>query len=149
MKCIYQVFGYVNPSFLLKAIISCLFDRFVLCNSVQSLATSTQKYRVAFSSRIAVLVRRLSEQLSCFLLGKRLWSFPSFHSDCAAGYWRFLSGTILEQKEHLTGICNQMMLQLHDIYDPDSVCNQMLMLSTFPTSFVGLGHLVTIFTKLL
>ena len=56
-----------------------------------------------------------------FLIGKRLWGFPNFHSDCATGYWRFMSGSIVEQKEYITGICNQMMHQLHHIYDPEKV----------------------------
>ncbi|XP_057768305.1 inactive protein kinase SELMODRAFT_444075-like [Salvia miltiorrhiza] len=56
---------------------------------------------------------------------KRLWGFPNFHSDCATRYWRFMSGTILEQKEYITGICNQMMQQLHHIYDPEKVTVKM------------------------
>ncbi|KAI3447108.1 hypothetical protein Pfo_003773 [Paulownia fortunei] len=56
---------------------------------------------------------------------KKLWGFPNFHSDCTAGYWRFMSGTILEQKEYITDICNQMMRQLQDIYDPDKVTVKM------------------------
>lgn len=59
-----------------------------------------------------------------FLLGKKLWGFTNFHSDCTAGYWRFMSGTILEQKEYVTDICNQMMFQLQDIYDPGKVFHQ-------------------------
>ncbi|KAL0426914.1 UNVERIFIED_CONTAM: Inactive protein kinase SELMODRAFT [Sesamum latifolium] len=53
--------------------------------------------------------------------GKHLWRFPNFRSDCTAGYWTFMSGTISEQKEYITNICNQMMRQLQDIYDPDKV----------------------------
>ncbi|KAL1554983.1 inactive protein kinase-like protein [Salvia divinorum] len=56
---------------------------------------------------------------------KRLWGFPNFHSDCATGYWRFMSGTIVEQKEYITGICNQMMHQLNHIYGPEKVSVKM------------------------
>ncbi|KAL1563301.1 non-specific serine/threonine protein kinase [Salvia divinorum] len=56
---------------------------------------------------------------------KRLWGFPNFHSDCATGYWRFMSGSIVEQKEYIAGICNQMMNQLHHIYDPEKVTVKM------------------------
>ncbi|KAL0345121.1 UNVERIFIED_CONTAM: Inactive protein kinase SELMODRAFT [Sesamum radiatum] len=53
--------------------------------------------------------------------GKHRWGFPNFRSDCTVGYWRFMSGTISEQKEYITNICNQMMRQLQDIYDLDKV----------------------------
>ncbi|KAK6126807.1 hypothetical protein DH2020_039455 [Rehmannia glutinosa] len=56
---------------------------------------------------------------------KKLWGFPNFRSDCTAAYWRFMSGTILEQKEYIKDICNQMMRQLQDIYDPDRVTVKM------------------------
>ncbi|XP_011077956.1 inactive protein kinase SELMODRAFT_444075 [Sesamum indicum] len=53
--------------------------------------------------------------------GKHLWGFPNFRSDCTAGYWRFMQGTISEQKDYITNICNRMMRHLQDIYDPDKV----------------------------
>ncbi|KAL7134915.1 hypothetical protein ABFS83_11G057500 [Erythranthe nasuta] len=56
---------------------------------------------------------------------KTLWGFPNFHNDCTAGYSRFMSGTILEQKEYITDICNQMIRQLQDIYDPQNITVKM------------------------
>lgn len=56
---------------------------------------------------------------------KKLWGFPHFHNDCATGYWRFMSGTMLEQKEYFTDICNQIMCQLHHIYDAERVTVKM------------------------
>ncbi|KAL0315750.1 UNVERIFIED_CONTAM: Inactive protein kinase SELMODRAFT [Sesamum radiatum] len=64
---------------------------------------------------------RLLVVIPSHISGKHLWGFPNFRSDCTAGYWRFMSGTISEQKEYITNICNQMMRQLPDIYDPDKV----------------------------
>lgn len=32
-----------------------------------------------------------------------------------------MSGTTLDQKDFITESCTQMLLQLHDIYDPDKV----------------------------
>ncbi|KAL7093739.1 hypothetical protein ACP275_11G058700 [Erythranthe tilingii] len=56
---------------------------------------------------------------------KKLWGFPNFHNDCTTGYSRFMSGTILEQKEYITDICNQMIRQLQDIYDPQNITVKM------------------------
>ncbi|KAH6829450.1 kinase with adenine nucleotide alpha hydrolases-like domain-containing protein [Perilla frutescens var. hirtella] len=58
-------------------------------------------------------------------IGKKLWGFPNFHNDCATGYWSFMSGTIIEQKEYFTDICNEIMCQLHHIYDPEKVTVKM------------------------
>ncbi|XP_019223594.1 PREDICTED: inactive protein kinase SELMODRAFT_444075-like isoform X2 [Nicotiana attenuata] len=52
---------------------------------------------------------------------KRLWGFPRFNSDCTTSNWRSLSGTTLDQKDFITESCTQMLLQLHDIYDPDKI----------------------------
>ncbi|XP_073140440.1 inactive protein kinase SELMODRAFT_444075-like isoform X2 [Henckelia pumila] len=38
-----------------------------------------------------------------------------------------MSGTLLDQKDHITDLCNQMMSQLHDIYDPEKVRVKMKM----------------------
>ncbi|KAL2501371.1 Protein kinase protein with adenine nucleotide alpha hydrolase-like domain [Forsythia ovata] len=60
---------------------------------------------------------------------KKLWGFPSFNSDCTTAHWRSLSGTILDQKDYITDLCNQMMCQLHDIYDRDKVSVKMKVVS--------------------
>ncbi|KAL2480239.1 Protein kinase protein with adenine nucleotide alpha hydrolase-like domain [Abeliophyllum distichum] len=60
---------------------------------------------------------------------KKLWGFPGFNSDCTTAYWRSLSGTILDQKDYITDLCNQMMCQLHDIYDRDKVIVKMKVVS--------------------
>ncbi|RVX05395.1 Inactive protein kinase [Vitis vinifera] len=53
--------------------------------------------------------------------GKKLWGFPRFSSDCTTGQRKFHSGTSSDQKDDITDTCSQMMLQLHDVYDPDMV----------------------------
>ena len=53
--------------------------------------------------------------------GKKLWGFPRFSSDCTTGQRRFHSGISSEQKDVITDTCTQMMLQLHDVYDPDMI----------------------------
>ncbi|KAA8534863.1 hypothetical protein F0562_029921 [Nyssa sinensis] len=52
---------------------------------------------------------------------KKLWGFPRFSSDCTTAHWSSISGTILDQKDDITYSCSQMVLQLHDVYDPDKV----------------------------
>ena len=53
--------------------------------------------------------------------GKKLWGFPRFSSDCTTGQRRFHSGISSEQKDVITDTCTQMMLQLHDVYEPDMI----------------------------
>ncbi|KAM3281132.1 inactive protein kinase SELMODRAFT isoform X1 [Capsicum chacoense] len=52
---------------------------------------------------------------------KRLWGFPRFNSDCRSSNWRSLSGTTLDQKDFISESCTQMLLQLHDIYEPNKM----------------------------
>ncbi|CAK9174504.1 unnamed protein product [Ilex paraguariensis] len=53
--------------------------------------------------------------------GRKLWGFPRFAGDCANGHRRSPLGTTLEQKSDITDSCSQMILQLHDVYDPNKV----------------------------
>lgn len=55
------------------------------------------------------------------LSGIKLWGLRRFNSDCTASNWRSLSGTTLDQKDFISESCTQMLLQLHDIYDPNKV----------------------------
>ncbi|GMH03747.1 hypothetical protein Nepgr_005586 [Nepenthes gracilis] len=51
--------------------------------------------------------------------GRKLWAFPRFAGDCAGGHRKSHGGTMLEQKCEITDSCSQIMLQLHDVYDPN------------------------------
>ncbi|GFP99012.1 inactive protein kinase selmodraft_444075 [Phtheirospermum japonicum] len=63
----------------------------------------------------------------------KLWGLPHFHNDCTAGHWRLMSGTVAEQKEYITDLCNNMMRQLHDVYDPDKLgCNVIIVKHSEP-----------------
>lgn len=53
--------------------------------------------------------------------GKKLWGFPRFAGDCASGHRRSHAGTSSEQKSDITDSCSQMILQLHDVYDPNKI----------------------------
>ncbi|XLS96536.1 hypothetical protein HN51_039271, partial [Arachis hypogaea] len=51
--------------------------------------------------------------------GRRLWGFPTFAGDCANTQKKSHSPTSSEQKSEITDSFSQMILQLHDIYDPN------------------------------
>ncbi|KAH9625313.1 hypothetical protein KSS87_011331 [Heliosperma pusillum] len=53
--------------------------------------------------------------------GRKLWGFPRFAGDCASGHKKTLVGTNSDQKIELTDSCSQMILQLHDVYDPNKI----------------------------
>lgn len=53
--------------------------------------------------------------------GRKLWVFPRFAGDCASGHRKSHSGSSSEQKFDITDTCSQMILQLHDVYDPNKV----------------------------
>ncbi|PIA43059.1 hypothetical protein AQUCO_02000482v1 [Aquilegia coerulea] len=69
--------------------------------------------------------------------GKKLWGFPRFAGDCASGHKRSLIGTSSEQKFDLTDSCSQMMLQLHDVYDPNKINIKIKIVSGSPCGAVA------------
>ena len=54
-------------------------------------------------------------------LGKRIWDFSIFASDCTFGHHKSFSGTSSFEKDDIVNSCSQMVLQLHDVYDPEKV----------------------------
>lgn len=50
---------------------------------------------------------------------KKRWGLTRFNSDCTIGHWKSLSGTIADQREHVSDLCSNMMFQLHDVFDAD------------------------------
>lgn len=58
---------------------------------------------------------------SNIFLGKKIWGFRRFGSDCTSSHWRSLSGTMPYQKDDIVDSCSDMMLQLRDVYDIDKV----------------------------
>ncbi|GMH18071.1 hypothetical protein Nepgr_019912 [Nepenthes gracilis] len=50
-------------------------------------------------------------------LGKRLWAFQRFTSDCSTGRSRSRVGTPLDQQDDITASCSQLMCQLREVYD--------------------------------
>ncbi|XP_010267001.1 PREDICTED: inactive protein kinase SELMODRAFT_444075-like [Nelumbo nucifera] len=69
--------------------------------------------------------------------GRRLWGFPRFSGDCANGHRKSHSGTSSEQKSDITDSCSQMMLQLHDVYDPNNINVKIKIVSGSPCGAVA------------
>ncbi|XP_077217245.1 inactive protein kinase SELMODRAFT_444075-like [Tasmannia lanceolata] len=67
----------------------------------------------------------------------RKWGFPRFAGDCASGHRRSHSGSISEQKGDITDSCSQMMLQLHDVYDPNKINIKIKIISGSPCGAVA------------
>ncbi|OIW11851.1 hypothetical protein TanjilG_31601 [Lupinus angustifolius] len=67
--------------------------------------------------------------------GRGLWGFPRFGSDCANK--KCPTGTFLEQKSDITDCCSQMILQLHDVYDPNKVNVRIKIVSGSPCGAVA------------
>lgn len=89
------------------------------------ICSSKWKFRVYCCT---VLLLALSGDIILFkdaivssMLGKKFWGFPRFAGDCASGHRKSQLGTSSEQKFEITDSCSQMILQLHDVYDPNKV----------------------------
>ncbi|KAK7318030.1 hypothetical protein RJT34_02727 [Clitoria ternatea] len=52
---------------------------------------------------------------------KRVWGLSRFTTDCTTSHWRSRLGTASDQKEVITNSCSQLVLQLHDFYDPEKI----------------------------
>ncbi|KAD2394007.1 hypothetical protein E3N88_40984 [Mikania micrantha] len=69
--------------------------------------------------------------------GRKLWGFPRFTGDCANGNWRYHTGTSSDQKVDITDSCSQMILQLHDVYDPNKINMKIKVVSGSPSGAVA------------
>ncbi|VVB00226.1 unnamed protein product [Arabis nemorensis] len=69
--------------------------------------------------------------------GRKLWTFPRFAGDCGgSGHRKSNSDSIPEIKSDLTDTCSQMILQLHDVYDPNKVNVKIKIVSGSPCGAV-------------
>lgn len=69
--------------------------------------------------------------------GRKLWGFPRFAGDCASGHRKSHSGASSEQKCEITDSCSQMILQLHDVYDPNKINVKIKIVSGSPCGAVS------------
>ncbi|RVX16922.1 Inactive protein kinase [Vitis vinifera] len=73
----------------------------------------------------------------CFLWCRKLWGFPRFAGDCASGHRKSHSGASSEQQCEITDSCSQMILQLHDVYDPNKINVKIKIVSGSPCGAVS------------
>ncbi|WCJ39562.1 Protein kinase protein with adenine nucleotide alpha hydrolases-like domain [Euphorbia peplus] len=69
--------------------------------------------------------------------GRKFWGFPRFAGDCASGHKKSLIGATSEQKCDITDSCSQMILQLHDVYDPNKINVKIKIVSGSPCGAVA------------
>ncbi|XP_041015702.1 inactive protein kinase SELMODRAFT_444075 [Juglans microcarpa x Juglans regia] len=69
--------------------------------------------------------------------GRKLWVFPRFAGDCANGHKKSHSGASSEQKCDITDSCSQMILQLHDVYNPNKINVKIKIVSGSPCGAVA------------
>ncbi|XP_022949476.1 inactive protein kinase SELMODRAFT_444075-like [Cucurbita moschata] len=68
--------------------------------------------------------------------GRKFWGFPRFSGDCASGQKKAHSGTTSELKYDISDTCSQMILQLHDVYDPNKINVKIKIVSGSPSGAV-------------
>jgi len=64
--------------------------------------------------------------------GRKFWGFPFFAGDCASGH-----KAVLNQKSDVSELCSQMMLKLHEVYDPNKINVKVRILSGLPSGTVA------------
>ncbi|XWS18873.1 hypothetical protein CRYUN_Cryun32bG0082300 [Craigia yunnanensis] len=67
----------------------------------------------------------------------RKWGFPIFAGDCASGSHKSQLGSSSEQKSDITDSCSQMILHLHDVYDPNKINVKIKIVSGSPCGAVA------------
>ncbi|KAL6137535.1 hypothetical protein ACLB2K_062827 [Fragaria x ananassa] len=67
----------------------------------------------------------------------RKWAFPSFAGDCASINKKSQPGTTSELKGDISDSCSQMILQLHEVYDPNKINVKIKIISGSPSGSVA------------
>ncbi|KAJ3671095.1 hypothetical protein LUZ60_008521 [Juncus effusus] len=67
--------------------------------------------------------------------GRKFWGFPIFAGDCASGHRK--SSSPLDHKSDISETCSQMMLQLHEVYDPNKINVKIKVVSGSPAGAVS------------
>ncbi|KAK9022648.1 hypothetical protein V6N11_002895 [Hibiscus sabdariffa] len=67
----------------------------------------------------------------------RKWGFPIFSGDCASGSRKSQAGSSSEQNSGISDSFSQMILQLHDVYDPSKINVKIKIVSGSPCGAVA------------
>ncbi|KAL6134604.1 hypothetical protein ACLB2K_066833 [Fragaria x ananassa] len=67
----------------------------------------------------------------------RKWGFPRFSGDCASINKKSQPGTTSELKGDISDSCSQMILQLHEVYDPNKINVKIKIISGSPSGSVA------------
>ncbi|XP_004297608.1 PREDICTED: inactive protein kinase SELMODRAFT_444075 [Fragaria vesca subsp. vesca] len=67
----------------------------------------------------------------------RKWGFPRFAGDCASINKKSQPGTTSELKGDISDSCSQMILQLHEVYDPNKINVKIKIISGSPSGSVA------------
>ncbi|XP_061368827.1 inactive protein kinase SELMODRAFT_444075-like [Gastrolobium bilobum] len=60
----------------------------------------------------------------------KIWGLPKLAADCITSHWISRLGTVSDQREVSVNSCSQMVLQLHDFYDPEKIKIRVKILSS-------------------
>ncbi|KAL5057031.1 hypothetical protein RYX36_028635 [Vicia faba] len=81
---------------------------------------------------------RVTNDVTALVIGRKLWGFPRFAGDCANGHKKSATaGASSENKNDITDSCSQMILQLHDVYDPNKINVRIKIVSGSPCGAVA------------
>ncbi|XP_024017150.1 inactive protein kinase SELMODRAFT_444075 [Morus notabilis] len=69
-------------------------------------------------------------------LSKRIWDFSRFISDCTTRHKSF-SGNSPDEKHDIVDSCSKMVVQLHDVYDPEKIKIRVKIVSSSPSGVVA------------
>ncbi|KAE8688544.1 Proline-rich receptor-like protein kinase PERK13 [Hibiscus syriacus] len=68
---------------------------------------------------------------------RRKWGFPRFSGDCASSSRKSQTGSSSEQNSGINDSFSQMILQLHDVYDPNKINVKIKIVSGLPCGAVA------------
>lgn len=116
------------------------------CDAAEKVVVAVKASREIPKTALVWALTRVVQPGDCITLlvvvpsqssGKRLWGFPRFAGDCASGQRKSHAGTSSEQKSDITDSCSQMILQLHDVYDPNKINVKIKIVSGSPCGAVA------------
>ncbi|KAL8250090.1 hypothetical protein R6Q59_033783 [Mikania micrantha] len=91
-------------------------------NAIETVIVAVKASREISKTALVWALTHVAQPGHCITLivvipsGRKLWGLPRFTGDCASRYWRSYLG-----KSDIADSCSQMILQLHNMYDPNKI----------------------------